>query len=414
MSSDLPRRIRNKMMHILSPYVRRIGRFLPEKFPQGTKFFSATDAHIHCGYYDVSPLDKRSARLLVLQAAQGNVSPHTTGHIAAIGYYQVSESSLQFIKIADTRAWNWQQAARQQWVPHHPDYIHYNDFDGHEYCSHVRNVQNGELIQTYNWPIYALHPDKALALSLNFSRLHHYRAGYGYYNRADNTVTSLAPGDDGLFLCRTDTGAKELLVSLRQLADFEPSQGMATAGHYINHLQWAPDGQGIIFFHQWQAEGKKKKQGRLMLRRPDGALRVITPQIRPSHTAWRDDGALLVTGYSTASAAMYHLLADDYGDAADVCPAADVDGHPSFIDAQTVLTDTYPNIFGFQNLFTCGLHKMRQQHIIASCYLPADFHGEMRCDLHPRLSLQKDFVVIDIVKNGRRAVAVMPAPSRKS
>ncbi len=412
MPHNLSRRIKNKAMHILSPLLRHRGRIFPDSFPQGTSFFYVPDAHIHCGYYDVSPLDRAAKRLLVLRAAQDNISPHVTGQPAEIGYYYVSENSPQFIKIADTRAWNWQQAARQQWVPYHPDYIQYNDFDGRDYCSHVRNIKDGQLVKTYKCPIYALHPDGKLALSLNFSRLHHYRPGYGYHNKIDSAVAVLSPDDDGLFLCHADTGEKELLVSLRQLADFNPFGDMATAGHYINHLQWAPDGQSIIFFHQWQAQGKKKKQGRLILREASGKLRVIAPHIRPSHTAWRDDGALLVTGYSSESTAMYHLLTKDYEDITDVCPDASVDGHPSFIDAQTVLSDTYANIFGFQSLFTCDLHESIGRNVLASCYLPPDYHGEMRCDLHPRLSPQKDSVVIDIVKKGRRAVAVMPVPRK--
>jgi hypothetical protein len=360
MLSNVQRRIWNKVLNILAPYLRYIGRVLPDKYPQETRVFHVSHAHIYCGYYDVSPLDDAAGRLLVLRAAQENISPHTSGKSAEIGYYETQEESSQFIKIADTRAWNWQQGARQQWLPSHDDHIIYNDFDGNDFCSYVRNVNDGRQVQTYPWPIYTINPEGKSALSLNFSRLHHYRAGYGYHNIADADASDLAPANDGLFLCNLNTGERELLVSLWQLANFESSGDMATAGHYINHLQWTPNGQSILFFHQWQAQGKKKKQGRLMLLEEGGKLRVVAPHIRPSHTAWRSDGALMVTGYSTKSAAMYHLLTNNYDDIADVCSASDVDGHPSFIDGQSVLTDTYPNIFGFQRLFLLSSSWSRQ------------------------------------------------------
>ena len=84
------------------------------------------------------------------------------------------------------------------------------------------------------------------------------------------------------------------------------------------------------------------------------------------------------------------------------------DGHPMFNpkNKDLFVSDTYPNLFGFQKLFVYSLKKKK---IIWKKYIysPYKYRGIIRCDLHPRWSNDGKKILIDYVSNLHRNVGIL-------
>jgi hypothetical protein len=135
--------------------------------------------HHYFGYYDKSPWDQADKRILSLEVDQSSSAPKI-GQMAEIGY--VDSENLYFHPFAETKTWNFQQGCMLQWLP--PDYddrVIFNDFEDGQYVSRLVSLETNEQT-TLDRPIYCVSPTGKSALSLDFSRLHRLRPGYGYIN----------------------------------------------------------------------------------------------------------------------------------------------------------------------------------------------------------------------------------------
>jgi len=83
------------------------------------------------------------------------------------------------------------------------------------------------------------------------------------------------------------------------------------------------------------------------------------------------------------------------------------DGHPMFNpkNKDLFVSDTYPNLFGFQKLFIFSLSKNKViwKRFI---YSPYKFSGILRCDLHPRWSNDGKKIFVDFVENANRNIGI--------
>lgn len=383
-------------------FLRISGRVLPDRIPDNTKIFSSFGAHVYFGYYDVSPFGADGSKILATRTMADNVSPHDSGDTLDVGYYHLNSPDQEFIKIGESRAWNWQQGCRLQWVPNPAERILYNNFDGKRFVTCVYDVCGRKNVRTLDMPVYAVSPQGDFALGLDFSLLHQNRRGYGYSNSA---AGQFDPAVAVYKISLNGYGVSNLF----SMNDIRNSVGGAPYDcDYINHLSYAPDGQHFLFFYIRVI--KQKRVTYLFVASADGSgLKHIAAGYSPSHYAWRDDGMLLLTAQKRETKLMKYLLVDAKANS-NICinhNGLDVDGHPTFINSSVFISDTYPSRLGHQTLFTDSINRAERQEI-ASFYLPPSFSGEKRCDLHPRLSHCKKFVCVDIIRDGRRAMAVVP------
>jgi hypothetical protein len=128
----------------------------------------------------------------------------------------VDLTNNEFIPIAKTRAWNFQQGCMAHWLATNPDsLIIYNDLRGSVFVSVILNVHTGKEIKTILYPVSAVSPDGKEAVSINFARLRKTRKGYGYGgNGQDARLDEIYPEDDGLHLVDLETGKAKLIVSM--------------------------------------------------------------------------------------------------------------------------------------------------------------------------------------------------------
>lgn len=101
----------------------------------------------------------------------------------------------------------------------------------------------------------------------------------------------------------------------------------------------------------------------------------------------------------------YKFLASDLERYQERVLATSRDGHPSFINEDTILTDTYPDKFLRQTLFAIDLTSKNWKVILEQKH-PAAYSHDQRCDLHPSLSSSKTMFQVDILDNDRRKISI--------
>ncbi len=367
------------------------------------------------GYYDKSPWDASGRRLLTQRAAFADHQPAPEDSLV-IGVIDL-QSGNEWAPMGTTRAWCWQQGCMLQWMPRRDtdtswwysgNAVIYNDRvddgDSSHFVAIVRDVETTRA-DTVPRPIYALRPDGRQALSVNFSRIGRLRPGYGYEGVPDPGIEDPAPQDDGIWTVDLATGSDSLLISIAELATWNPSPTMQDAEHWVNHLQYSPNGERFLFLHRWTGDGKWYT--RMLTMRPDGTeMRRIVGDGLVSHFDWRDDEHIIV--WADDGGPAYWLYTVSTGMKRRIgAGTLTQDGHCSYgPDSRWLLTDTYPGSDRKQTLILFDA-QTGARHDVGRYLEPAAFTGPFRCDLHPRWSPDGTQICFDSTHEGFRGVYVV-------
>ncbi len=208
------------------------------------------------GYYDKSPWDANDRYVIALKVKQAykSVAPKEKGELVLIDTF----NSNSVTKIADTQSWNVQQGCMAQWLgPDFTEKLIYNDFRDGKFCSVVFNIVKMEEEIVYDSPIYDVSKDGTYALSLDYSRLHRMRPGYGYSNIKDKSEGVSCPDNTCIWKLDLQTGTVEELLKYSDFARFETKESMLQAEHKVNHLMINPSGDRFMVLHRWFEKGKR-------------------------------------------------------------------------------------------------------------------------------------------------------------
>ena len=362
--------------------------------------------HHFFGYYDKSPWDAGRGRLLGLETTCMDRGP-TGRDPAVIGVIDVARD-YAWEPVAETRAWCWQQGAMLRWLPGSGDReIIYNDFQLGQFVAVIHNLETGHR-RLLPRPVYALTPDGRGAVTVNFTRLHHFYLGYGYPGGpADGQLDQPAPADEGVWWLDLATGASRLVVSLAELAAYRPHPRMAGRPRYLNHLQFNTTGTRFILLDRWRADFGHLT--RLYTASPEGPdLCLLADDDVVSHFDWC--GADKVLAWArTPELGEHYLLFTDQTDAVEIVGGAVLteDGHCSYSpDRQWILTDTYPDQEEKRTLLLYHVPTGRRRDL-GRFLSPTPVSGDLRCDLHPRWSPDGRQVCLDSIHEGTRQMYVM-------
>src|SRR5699024_9641055 len=150
-----------------------------------------------------------------------------------------------------TSTWNVQQGCMLQWLgPNYSDEIIYNDFRKGQYCSVILNVKTNEE-RIIPMPVYSVSPDGEFALSLDFSRLHRLRKGYGYSNLDEKTKDEKCPNKPCIWHINLKSNEVNPLLTYKDFASFEPRDDMLNAEHKVNHIMLNTKGDRFMVLHRW-------------------------------------------------------------------------------------------------------------------------------------------------------------------
>ena len=367
--------------------------------------FRRSDRQVFFGYYDVTPFSAADDLLLACLAPLPNESPRRDATLD-VGYFELSDADQRFHTIDTTPLWCWQQGCRLQWHPgENTEAVLYNTVVDDSPVCITRDIRTREVLNCWPRPAYAISPDGRWAATLDFARLQRLRPGYGYGHFPEPDAREPAPADDGLWLIDTEAGTTELLASLAHLATMFSNAGEPMC--YLNHICFNPSGNRMLFFYI--REYGTHRVNRLMGLDIDGDRipYILDSETHVSHYAWHTDSEILLVGRSPSRGSLYYLLDVDTREQRPLDRGTlPLDGHPSFLPGDRfVLTDTVPNKYSERDLLVYD-REAGTTRTIASVRSPVRLRGELRCDLHPRLSRSGRLACVDIAEGHKRAMAL--------
>ena len=380
-------------------YVKSL--FLVNRYKNLTKVnalntFSIGQKGFHCwfGYYDKSPMNISNTYIAYTKVPQKS-SP---GDIADMCVYDMTSKSSKVI--GKTRTWNWQQGCMPQWVSETK--LRYNAFDDNtrQYLTRIVDVVSGEH-QEFTRACYAANKDHSAYLSLNFYRLEKYAKGYGYPYQVD----SLEDKIDGIWETTIPDNKVTLLLSLRTIIDYNRHYD-SDCQHYINHVTYCPDENLIMFIHRWQKTGTEFKSRLLIYNRSTGNIDTLLDNGHVSHYCWKSSYELMIFATNNDGEKGYMTVDINTKETKLNKGLPKEDGHPSYsIDGKIILTDSYPNNHRDQYLFLFD-NISGELKVLDKLYSPFKYFNDVRCDLHPRWSMDSKYVIIDNTNVGRRTIKV--------
>ena len=356
------------------------------------------------GYYDKLQFDPTGRYVLGMEVDFENRSPKADD-VIKIGMVDLKNGD-RWTQLGQTSAWCWQQGCMLQWRPDSKDEIIWNDRQDGRFVCRILNVQSGKK-RTLSYPIYTISPDGRTAVAPDFRRIQDMRPGYGYTGLPDPYKDDAAPKDSGIFRIDLETGNKELIISLAEIARFGQIPGNPKdAKHYFNHLLFNTDGSRFIFLHRWRATGLSSFGTRMLTAKSDGTdIHIVDPYGKTSHFIWRDPKHILAWSWHPSQGDAFYLF-EDGTDRVEVVGKGTMtrNGHCTYLPGnEWILNDTYPDKERKQNVYLYNVTTGKTMPL-GHFYLPPEYAGEWRCDTHPRFSPDGRNVVIDSAHagNGRQ------------
>lgn len=354
------------------------------------------------GYYDKSPWDISNRYMLCMKAkdTSKNVAPKNKLEILLID----TESNNKYKKIAESRAWNVQQGCMAQWLgPKYDKKIIYNDFRNDKFCSIILDVFNKKET-VINMPVYSVSSNGKFGLTLDFSRLHRMRPGYGYSNIEDKTKGEKIPKSPCIWIVDLEKNIAKPYLYYEDFYNFEQRKDMINAKHKVNHIIISPNNDKFMVIHRWIVKNKKYS-------------RLITCDIKTkkmynlsddnmvSHCYWKNNDEIIGFLNKKNVGNGYFLMKDKTKEFKRIWENISNDGHPSYSsDGQYVVTDSYPNKKRIQTL---KIFTENEIFSIAKVFSPFKYDNNTRCDLHPRWSRNNNFISFDGSFDGNRRLYII-------
>lgn len=383
LGSQIPRPVLLRIKYLKQFVYRKANgkEKVKSSFPIAT--IAKDKTHVFFGYYDVSPFNCYTDDIVYLNLRKGN------------NFVDIMRSNLNDLTketiIAKSYAWNWQQGIRLRWMPGSAHEICYNDFKENQYIARIFDV-DAKTESIIDYPLYDISNDGKNGLSINFERLGVMRPGYGYTCRPYTQGNNLSK--EGVDLINLQTGIAERLFTYADIASVYKESKNDYSNNYLNHISFSPSGKRFLFF--WLTARKGLHRADLLVYDfSKGSLKILENSEIVSHYVWMDDNHILCTALKSPIECHYYIYDILDGTKTIVNPTLlHEDGHPSMLTEGTIITDTYPDLNGFQKLFVSNL-KEGGYKLLVEIYSNCLVEGERRTDLHPRLNHSKNMVCFD-------------------
>lgn len=359
------------------------------------------------GYYDKSPWNASGRYMLCMRAKDtwSEPDPLNEAEIILID----TQDNNSFRVLAKTHTWNVQQGCMAQWLgPDFKSRILYNDMRDGKYCSVILNVKTMEE-RILPMPCYTVSADGKTGLSLDFSRLHSLRLGYGYAALPEATKGEALPDTTAIWKMDIETGEVADLLKYTDFANFQPRLEMREEGsvHKVNHLMISPNGKRFMVLYRWFCG--QRKYTRLVTCNMDGTdMYVLNDDDMVSHCYWKNDEEIIAFERKKEFGPGYYLMKDKTNEWKHLWPRVSNDGHPSYcpVVPDLVVFDTYPNRARVQEI-KIAKDTDAEPETVAKVYAPFKYDNDTRCDLHPRWSRDGKKVCFDSAFEGHKGLYVI-------
>lgn len=363
-----------------------------------------TDKSCFFGYYDLKAYDDTDQYHLCNCAEFEDRIPEPDD-ILELGVVDIE--TRNFEKIAETKAWNFQQGALLQWHRQKQDTVFYNVFENGEFMTVQHNVKTGDKKYT---PVCAnVSRNGKWGLRVNFCRIYDFRPGYGYCNYKDPFYDIAQPENDGVFLVDMETGQEKMILSYPQMAEAAGRDALPESCKLVvNHITFNPAGDRfIILLRSFPVEGRKNWGTTLIASDLEGNMNVLMRNSVYSHYDWEDD--LNLFGVCTGDGEHQDLFNVNIDTGVWTRLPKDVylnkDIHCLFSkDRRCFIGDDYSDKDGYRRIHYYDL-LTNENKIIIQDYSPMDWvFTDTRTDLHNRWNTKNDKISYDTIHSGKREI----------
>lgn len=358
--------------------------FINKKIKHGKVINIIEYVNVFFGYYDVSSFND-DENFLALHGEKNN------GELD-IFIYDLKTDNYKII--GNTKAWNYQQGARIIWFSENQ--IIYNKYDSEfkSYYSVIKNI-NDLSEERIEFPIQTLYKKEYL-LSIDYHELNTLKTEYGYGLESDNSRYGK------LYKYNFLKKSSEVLFDFNECLDLLKQDYSQIKNKHFNHFLINETGNYFIFIFRFYSDNKRIdsligyscKKNRLEL--------LIENQLI-SHSTWKTKDTFLFWGSIDNTPGYYQYIISKNSLSLKVSFV--YDGHPTFISENIILTDTYPNKYLSEKLFTLNI-ETGEYKLINEFSHPANYVPYNRCDLHPSISKSKKKFQVDFINKGKRNVFV--------
>ncbi len=373
------------------------------------KVISPADGYYFFGYYDLQPFDSTGRYHLCHKVPFEDHIPEEND-ICELG--MIDLQSGEFIKFAETNAWNFQQGALLQWFGD-DDHVIYNLRRDGAYKACVLNIKTGEE-RILPMAIANLSQDCTKAICLNMSRIFDFRPGYGYAGIPDPFADQNAPAEDGAFIMDTATGECKMVVSIAEIKERFPFPPYTDDKLLINHVTFNPSANKFVMLFRNQPKEGGEWITATIICDLEGNMIQLAEYGAHSHYHWKnDDEFLIVSRFNNNPESPMGLWLFDVNTGEgyclpEPCPEAPImDIHCLYTPDQTyIMGDGYPRQ-GYRILHFIEAATSKDTVLGAyQSYTPGGI-TDIRCDLHARYDRSGRFVSFDSNHIGKRCVCLL-------
>ena len=364
------------------------------------------------GFHDHTPFSPDNKMLLANRYSIGLRMPREDDELE-VGLFHGDNFDI-WQPIGKTRAWNWHQGCKLQWRGLWPELI-YNDFVDGKFVARIHNIETSDA-REFSHPISSVSADGQWAVGYSFERVQRYMPGYGYVQCAnDLQLDSKRPDYSGLYLINLHTGVKRELLSIAEVAAYQPESGSDDMWHYVSHTIFCPSSQRIAFLHRWVPQDTRARRTRMLTCDLEGKNWHLFPtREMVSHLGWRNDQQIVAYCRLPDGRDRYVLFTDQMSGTGEIIGESvfSSDGHPCFsLDGRWMLTDTYPDrtrrsclvLFDTTNGYRYNLAYLRSPRRFATRHP----HLHWACDLHPRFDRTGRYLCFDATYTNHRSLCMI-------
>ncbi len=392
---------------------RFLAALLPDPAAPPAPALTRGPGHHFFGYYGICPWNQSGRRLVCLEST---FQDHLPGPAEAAGVGVADARTGEFRRVAETRAWNFQQGAMLHWNPRAPDTeILFNERREDGVMSVILDGNTGrrrELPRALN----GLSRDGRFGLCLTYGRLTRLRPVVGYVGTRDPNPDAPHPDNDGVFVMDLASGQSRLVVSIgeawRRLVQRHPE--LKDRHMWFNHTVFNTDGSRFFFLARtWTPEPNRRLESAMFTVGRDGAdLREVIPFGKGvSHFEWRNEREILATFRLHDRDMKLVLFTDGKADYRVIGEGfLSGDGHPTFApDGERIAVDHNDGAHLEKHLRLYNL-KTGQGRLLARFPMREKRYlsGDLRCDLHPRWDRAGGAICVDaLASDGTRQLHVV-------
>lgn len=407
------------------------------------------------GYYNYDTLTSDHTKMLCNRIKGDGIKPRADMKIE-VGYYDIVSGNWHHVGESDS--WNWQQGCMAQWL--NDEEIIYNNSENNHHIAIIHNINSG-IDRKIDWAIYAITPDGKKSISLDMGRAHWCRA-YHYESVVDASKDGPVYDGDGIFEIDLINNKCKRIISIQDIIKLDSRPYFKRAKHWIEHVMINPAGTRFCFLHRFSPmDNVYHYITRLIIVDMTTLQMKCIPNWEKnqwSHFGWDGDNFAIYTypqrgknfderfhiaetrknelnipkiisiktkianffrkfypqslekrmrGLSTYY--QYYVLNDtgEYVQKREFKKGAFlIDGHPTFLrNSRIMITDTYPDKNKIQRLLKYDIEKNK-------VYELGNFNAYYRgnpasCDLHPKVSKDGLYVVVDSAHDERHHMIVL-------